>query len=51
MSGSGTGTDGTICNDDSACDTGAGYCCFIFIQAPGLCVAGTEPIPGVCLPN
>ena len=49
--GSGTGTDGAICNGDGDCDTGAGYCCFDLGQPPGICALGTEPIPGVCLPN
>jgi hypothetical protein len=49
--GGGSGTDGAICNGDNDCDTGAGYCCFDLGQPPGFCVPGTEPIPGVCLPN
>jgi hypothetical protein len=49
-SGSGSGTDGAICNGDSDCDVGAGYCCFS-LGGPGFCVLGTEPLPGVCLPN
>ena len=49
--GSGTGTDGAICNGDGDCATGAGYCCFTLGSPPGLCVAGTEPIPGFCVPN
>ena len=45
-SGSGTGTDGAICNSDADCDLGGGYCCFV-----ALCVPGTEPVPGLCIPN
>jgi|SRR5579862_4051988 len=48
--GSGSGTDGAICNGDSDCNVGLGYCCFDLGQPPGFCTLGDESL-GVCLPS
>lgn len=39
-----------FCNGDTDCNVGAGECCFTLGSPPGICVANTSPIPGVCLP-
>lgn len=39
-----------FCNGDSDCNVGAGECCFTLGSPPGICVANTSPIPGLCLP-
>ncbi len=40
---------GIFCTTSAQCTT-AGTCCFS-LGGMGLCIPGTEPIPGVCLPN
>lgn len=40
---------GIFCTTSAQC-TMAGTCCFS-LGGMGLCIPGTEPIPGVCLPN
>lgn len=40
------GGGGLLCTTTAEC--GAGNCCFTLL---GVCVPGTEPLPGLCLPQ
>lgn len=44
------GGTGLFCTTTAEC-TIAGQCCFTLGGGTGFCVAGSEPIPGFCVPN